>query len=151
MIQRIQTLYLLLSAILSIVCLSMPLGYFCTAQGEHVADLYNLWLRISETGGHDFSPWVLFALLLTVTTLTLIDIFLYRRRALQMRLLTFSMILLVGYYAFLAFFIFVANKEFSFTPAMTAAFPFVCIVLDYLAFRGILKDELLVRSLDRLR
>jgi drug/metabolite transporter (DMT)-like permease len=68
-----------------------------------------------------------------------------------MRTLVFCMILLVGYYAYFVFFVFMNKVDGSFTPSVTAALPFVCIVLDYLAFRGILKDELLVRSLDRLR
>jgi len=151
MIQRIQSLYLLISAILGVVCLSMSLGYFTTAEGERVADLFNLWTRCTETGAHNFAPWALFALLTVTTTFTFLDIFLFTRRALQMRILTISIILLVGYYGFLAFFVFVVNGDFSYTPSISAAFPFICIVLDYLAFRGILKDELLVRSLDRLR
>lgn len=151
MIQRIQSLYLLVSAILGVVCLSMPLGQFFTADNEQIADLYNLWLRSVETGAHNFAPWALFALLLFVTALTLLNIFFYKQRALQMRTLVFCMILLVGYYAYLIFFVLMNKLDGGFTPSVTAALPFVCIVLDYLAFRGILKDELLVRSLDRLR
>ena len=152
MIQRIQSLYMLVSTILGVVCLSMPLGYFTTQEGERVSDFFNLWTRSVETGAHDFSPWALFALLVLVTTLTFLGIFLFTRRALQMRLLTLCMILLVGYYLYLGFCIYLAKgNDYTYTPSLTAAFPFVCIVLDYLAFRGILKDELLVRSLDRLR
>lgn len=152
MIQRIQTLYLLASLILGVACLCCPLGSFYTADGVHVSDLYNLWLRMTETGVHNLSPWALFAILLLVSTLTFFDIFLFRRRALQMRILTLCMVLLVGYYAFLAFLLYMAYQNGdTFTPSVMAAFPFVCIVLDYLAFRGILKDEMLVRSLDRLR
>lgn len=152
MIQRIQSLYLLASAILCIVCLSMPLGYFCTEAGERQADIFNLWLRINETGEHVFTPWALFALLLIVSTLTAIDIFLFRRRALQMRIASICIVLLVGYYGFLGFLVYQAHKNgLTYTPSVTAAFPFAAIVLDYLAFRGILKDEMLVRSLDRLR
>lgn len=152
MIQRIQSLYILLSTILGVVCLSMPLGYFSTEEGERVSDLFNLWFRVTETGAYDFSPWALFALLVLVTTVTFLDIFLFRHRALQMRALTMCMVLLVGYYAFLAFLVYKAKGDvLTYTPSLTAAFPLVCIILDYLAFRGILKDEMLVRSLDRLR
>ena len=151
MIQRIQSLYMLVSVALGIACLSLPLGYFCSSMSERYADLYNLWVRTSETGSISFSPWALFALLLVVTTLTFLNIFLFRRRALQMRVLTLCMVLLVGYYAFLAFFAYMYKGDGTFTPSVWAAFPFVCIVLDYLAFRGVLKDEMLVRSLDRLR
>lgn len=152
MIQRIQTLYLLLSAVLATVCLCLPLGRFFGAGGERVADLYNLWLRLAATGEHRFGPWALFVLLVVVATLTLLDIFLYRRRALQMRVVTFCMILLVCYYGVLGFVLYTAHAEdMQFRPTLAAALPFVCIVLDYLAFRGVLKDELLVRAQDRLR
>lgn len=152
MIQRIQSLYLLLSFALGLACLCSPLGYFSTEQGERVSDLFNLWLRNAETGAHSFSPWALFALLLIVCTLTFLDIFLFRRRALQMRVATLCMVLLVGYYGFLAFLVYMAHRDgLSYTPTVMAAFPFASLVLDYLAFRGILKDELMVRSLDRLR
>lgn len=151
MIQRIQSLYLLVSALLGVVCLSQPVGTFFTAQHESHAELFNLWLRYPENGQHDFSPWALFALLLIVTTLTFLDIFLFTRRALQMRVATLCMVLLVGYYAYLAFFAYMSMGEGTFTPSVWAALPFASIVLDYLAFRGILKDELLVKSLDRLR
>ena len=152
MIQRIQTLYLLISTILGVVCLSLPLGQFFTAQNERYAELYNLWISICASGDHQFTPWALFALLLAVTALTLLSIFLFRTRALQMRTVVLCMVLLVGYYAWLGFLVFMAHRSgFSFRPSLTAALPLVCIILDYLAFRGILKDELLVRSLDRLR
>lgn len=153
MIQRIQSLYLLVSTILGVVCLSLPLGYFYSNEGVMWGTLYNLWISVSDKGLHIFTPWALFALLVIVTTLTFLDIFLYKHRALQMRILSLSMLLLVGYYAWFGFMVYMENQAgaLSFKPSITAAFPFISIVLDYLAFRGILKDELLVRSLDRLR
>ncbi len=142
---------MLVATVLGVVCLSLPLGYFCTSDGVRYANLYNLWLQLPSSGGHIFSPWALFALLLLTSSLTFFNIFLYRRRALQMRVMSLCIILLVGYYAYFAFFAYVTRGGGTFTPSITAAFPFACIVLDYLSFRGILKDEMLVRSLDRLR
>ena len=150
MIQRIQSLYLLLSAVLGTVCLCLPLGHFLTAGSERCGELYNLWIRTAE-GGHLFGPWALFAILVIATALTLVNIFLYRTRALQMRVASLCMILLVGYYICLFLFVNANAGDGSFRPSLTAALPFVCIVLDYLAFRCTLKDEMLVRSLDRLR
>ena len=152
MIQRIQSVYLFISAILGVVCLCRPLGYFSSAEGIRLSDFYNLWFRMSDSGAHTFTPMALFVLLLIATTLTILAIFLFNRRALQMRVAVFCMILLVGYYAYLGFLLYMAHADgCAYTPSVTAAFPFVCIVLDYLAFRGILKDELKIRSLDRLR
>jgi len=150
MIQRIQSLYLLLSAALGIVCLCRPLGRFLTEEGEVCGNLYNLWIALPQ-GGHLFSPWALFAILVIATALTLLNILLFTRRALQMRIASLCIILLVGYYAYLATFVYLNAGDGTFRPSLSAAFPLVCIVLDYLAFRSILKDEMLVRSLDRLR
>ena len=97
MIQRIQSLYLLVSTILGVVCLSLSLGRFSTEQGEHIADLFNLWVKTTETGEYSFSPWALFALLLVATTLTFLAIFLYKSRALQMRTMSLCIVLLIGY------------------------------------------------------
>ncbi len=150
MIQRIQSLYLLLSVILGTVCLSRPVGHFLTTEGERYADLFNLWMRFDD-GRHSFSPWALFAILVIVCALTFLNIFLFKYRALQMRIVSLCMILLTGYYIYFAIFTYLNSGDCSFRPTVAAALPFACIVLDYLAFRGILNDEMLIRSLNRLR
>lgn len=152
MIQRIQTLYLLAACILCVAALCLPLAHFSTAEGEPVATLYNLWMTKAD-GSRSFSYWALFALLLFVSTLSFMDIFLFRRRALQMRIASFSMILLVGWYVAYGVFVwlFMNTNGAEFRPHWSAAFPFASIVFLYLAFRGIYRDEQLVRSLDRLR
>lgn len=150
MLQRIQSVYILLSFILGVVGLCNPLGRF-TADGEHLFDVYNLWMTSVGDKAHVLTPWVaLFAILVVATTLTFLSIMLFTRRALQMRVLIFSILLLVGYYACLGVFVYL-HKDMHFSPSLFAALPFACGVFDYLAFRGVLKDELLVRSLDRLR
>lgn len=115
--------------------------------------MYNLWL-VSE-GKHlfYFCP-VLMAILVIATALIFIDIWLYKRRALQMRVATFCMILLVFWYIALGTITYLLDSVVMLAlghPHWTTAFPAVALILLYLAFRGILKDEMLVRSLDRLR
>jgi len=159
MIQRIQSLYLLGACLLCVACLCLPVGHFSTEEGENVANLYNLVLRFSPQFvcegmvGCSYRSWALFAVLLIASTLTFTDIFLFRRRAMQMRLCTFSLLLLVGWYILYAFFVYKAcsGLESNFRPGWAVSLPFCSIVLLYLAFRGIMKDEMLVRSLDRLR
>jgi len=152
MIQRIQTIYLLLACVLCIVCMCLCIGHFHTDEGEHVGDLYNLWVHLAD-GHRSFKPWALFVLLLIPSTLSFLAIFMFRRRALQMRVCVFNMILLVGWYICYGVFAYILGGVFeaSFRPSAIAAIPFASIVLLYLAFRGILKDEMLVKSLDRLR
>lgn len=151
MLQRIQTVYLLLVTVCAVVCLCMPVGYF-HQDGICVADFYNLWLA-PVNGAHDFTPWAMFVLLLLAAVSSFAAVFLYKRRMFQARLSVFGGLLLLGYYIVLAVFVYLFRSRLSadFTISWTAAFPAVAMILEYLAFRGIMKDELIVRSLDRLR
>ena len=63
MIQRKQTLFILIALILSLVCLCLPIASF-SAEGMGVpSQMYNLWI-LSDGGVRDFAPWPLFVLLL---------------------------------------------------------------------------------------
>lgn len=117
-----------------------------------VADMYNLWI-VRPNGSHDFQVWALFPLMLLVSALSFIAIFLFRNRLLQMRLCVFSILLSVGWYGVYGVFAYLLSQQFDcpFRVHWAASMPFVAIVLLALAFRGILKDEKLVKSLDRLR
>ncbi len=174
MIQRIQTLYLLAAALGCIACLCLPVGQLVNASGDTVATLYNLWVHVPYAPGMDtlvqdgtaepvlaevaegqhlFTPWALFALLVLTATGLLFDIFLYRTRLVQSRLAMLCCILLLGWYGVYTAFVFLLGERFAadFSPTPWAALPAIACICSYLAFRAILKDEALVRSLDRLR
>jgi len=176
MIQRIQTIYLLVAAAFCIACLCLPIGRLVDGQEEVVGTVYNLWVHVPyheavgqpsfsgagsaepvlaevAEGTHTFTPWALFALLLLTSTGLLLDIFFYRTRLVQSRLAMLCSILLLGWYAIYAVFWFLLGAKFNadFRPEPWAAFPALACIMAYLAFRAILKDEALVRSLDRLR
>jgi hypothetical protein len=155
MIQRIQSLYLLLATALTVVCMSNCIGFFISEDGEVLGKLYNLFFTDAREGASaQFTPWALFVILLISATLTFLNIFLYKHRALQMRVCSFCMILLAGWYAAYAAFAWFITGMFeadSFRVGLWASLPCVSLILLYLAFRSILKDEKLVRSLDRLR
>lgn len=153
MLQRIQTLYLLAALALCIGCLCSPIAHFLvTGTGEPV-HMYNLWLTDAQ-GAHLFSYCpVLMALLLITSTALVFDIFLFARRALQMRLATFCIILLAAWciaYGILVYLL-AGEMQATWRPHWTTALPPAALILVYLAFRGIHRDEMLVRSLDRLR
>lgn len=157
MIQRIQTLYLLLVTVLCVICMSNCIGFFISEDGELVGRLYNLLCLNVEDGNKGnplYTPWALFVILLITSTLSLLNIFLFKHRVLQMRICVFCMILLVGWYAAYAAFVWILSDVFdsaSFRVGAIASLPCVSLILLYLALRGIMKDEKLVRSLDRLR
>ena len=153
MLQRIQTLYLLAALALCIGCLCTPIAHFLVTDTGESVRMFNLWL-VNSDGEHmvSFCP-VLMALLLITSTALVFDIFLFTRRAVQMRLATFCMILLAAWciaYGILVYLL-LTEMQATWRPNWTAALPPAALILVYLAFRGILRDEMLVRSLDRLR
>lgn len=149
MIQRIQSVYLLVVTILMVVCICTPVGSIIASTNE-ISEFGNLCITMPD-GSKDYAPWALFVILLTVAILSFGTIFLFKKRMLQIRLTIFSSIMLIGYYLALVALIFMLAEETTFTPSWTICLPFVAIVLNWLAIRGIGADEALVRAYDRLR
>ena len=149
MIQLIQSVYLLIVAILSVIVMSNPIGSFIAADNS-IVEFTNLSL-IDQSGVEDYKPWALFAILMISAIISLITIFLYRKRMLQIRLTLFNIILAIGYYVTLVTFVFMLKGESTFVPSWMVCLPFVGIVLDWLAIRAIGKDEMLVKAYERLR
>lgn len=155
MIQRIQTLYLLLVTILTGLMLLLPAGTFLGGTEE---------MRLTAFGFIDTADGtpVLHAYGLTATViaaalLPLVAIFLYKKRLLQFRLCVVEMVLLAGVLLFEVYYVWGGARslaDFSVSAwklSAAAFFPPVSIVFDYLALRGIRKDILLLKSLDRIR
>lgn len=150
MIQRIQSVYLLVVGILLAICISSSVGTMVTPDNQF-ATLTNLAVRDAE-GGADYSPWALCALLWVSLILAFVTIFLFHKRVWQIRLTAFSSILLIGYYAVLAAFVMMSvPAEVSLSLNWTVCLPFVSLILNWLAIRAIGKDEMLVKAYDRLR
>lgn len=98
--------------------------------------------------------WGLFALAAIIALLALATIFFFKKRILQIRLCMFNAILMIGFYGLFVFFWYdlkEALEPVSLSVRLALAFPLVSLILDYLATRNIGADEVLVRSLERLR
>ena len=149
MIQRIQTIYLLVVSILAIICMCSPVGSIIASTKE-ISEFSNLCITLSD-GTKDYAPWALFVILLVIAGVSLGTIFLFKKRMLQIRLTIFSSVLLIGYYITLVAFILLLADGASFTPSWTICLPFVALVLNWLAIRAIGADEALVKAYDRLR
>lgn len=149
MIQRIQTVYLLAVAVLMVLSMSFPVGSFI-APDLTITKFTNLALEAAD-GSSDYTPWALFAILLAVGILSMVTIFLFKKRMLQIRLTLFSSIMLIGYYVVLVVFVIKLKGDSSFAPSWSVCLPFVSIILNYLAIRGIGKDEMIVRAYNTIR
>jgi len=150
MIQRKQTIFLLLAVIASVVCLSMPIGRIEPVElGGDAYTFYNLFIKGSETV--IYKP-LLFSMLLIEATVAFIDIFLYKKRVLQARLCTLCMGLIVVWYGIYALIATSAMTDItSFHAEFSACLPLVAVILLIMARRGIMADEKLVRAADRIR
>ena len=161
MIQRIQTVYLLLVVALGITLCFVPVVQLVTPEDAETLRIFNLSASgLEEITNEDCQPTVclqgLWGLLVTtalIPLLALTDIFLYRKRLLQVRLNIFTVMLCLGYYGVLAIYIWQAKlalgTDWHILPL--ASIPLVCMVLTLMATRCILKDEALVRAADRIR
>lgn len=154
MIQRIQTIYLIVVAALMAVALFAPLGWFA-AEGEEFT-LRALGLE-NAAGETVQSTLHLAVLAVAATLLPVAVIFLFRRRMLQLRLCAVEAVLLLGtalmegIYYFLGWRFFAQTQFHAQALRPAIALPLVCLVLVYLAARAILRDEALVRAADRIR
>ena len=152
MIQRIQSVYLLLAAVAVVVAMCISVGSFVEADGITTHVLKPLGITYADGGFQ--STWGLLCLLILSAVIAVTTIFLFRNRMLQIRMTVFNGVLLIGYYIAAAFFIFSlkdAIGDVSFRLGLGLALPAVSIILCYLAFRGIFRDEVMVRAADRLR
>lgn len=149
MIQRIQTVYLLLVVGLLIASMCLPLGYFTDAE----AVTYTFSPLGISAGDAFQSSWGLFGILLLSSIVGFATIFLYKNRMLQIRMTIFNTILLIGFYlAFVAFYFSIkGDLEATFRIHWALCLPLVAIILNYLAIRAIGRDEVLVKAADRLR
>ena len=125
--QRVQTLYLLLATGL------VASLFFCTKAGDIPYTEY----------------WPYLVLLLITGFLQVMALTTWKHRVFQMRTASLSAIILIALQGWLVY-DFISPHN---TPVfhVTAVFPIVAAILDFLAARSILADEMLVRSADRLR
>ncbi|MBR5703368.1 MAG: DUF4293 family protein [Bacteroidales bacterium] len=89
---------------------------------------------------------ILFSLALACQLLAIVAL---KSRVLQMRLSGLAALVLLGLQAWMIVSYLTAAPRPVLT--MTSVFPVVAAILDFLAAKAILKDELLVRSASRLR
>ena len=154
MIQRIQSLYLLLAAALVATTLFLPLALFSDGSSEFVLKAF----AIGDSNGTAAQSTVYMGILLAVSALVpFVTIFLFRNRMLQVRLCVAEIVLLVGCLIMMGIYCYLGYRTFSALPFGVCNFnvwlimPLIALVFVWLAARAIFKDELLVRSLDRIR
>lgn len=151
MIQRIQSVYLLIAAICGVACMSLPMGRY-VSDGLLSATMYNLWIVPSDGSSRTLVSAPLFIVLLLASAISLYAIFMYKNRKQQIHLCTFSSLLLVGWYVvYTALAVLCGDHDATFSPSVYGALPAVALILNAMASRAIKADERLVRAADRIR
>lgn len=154
MIQRIQTIYLFLVVLLISFFFFAPFASFVL---EADLTVYELSVKglVRADGSHEvvFRAIPLLILVLIVFLVAMVTIFLYKRRVLQIRLCVLNILLLIGLEGMLYYLTHAASNQLGANTSysLIMVFPVIAAILTYLALRGIAKDEVLVRSMDRLR
>ena len=155
MIQRIQTLYLLIIVILSCFTLFSPVAglYNATEVLKYVVDYKGICLV--KTTGNQFveNTWALTAISSLIPIIAFVTIFLFKNRSLQIRLIFFNIVLMAGFYGLLFIYLWIAGEKLhaEWFIEIVTAFPLVNIILSFLAARAIGKDVALLKSLNRIR
>lgn len=164
MLQRIQTLYLLLAFVSTSAIMFFPIfvvsSNYQGIESDVVFDAYGL-----NTPGIDEGHFPLYIGFVLLALLTFLGVLLYKNRKKQILVVRISLILhLLTALSFLLFALFgkpvlmekLSNTGFddvevSFKYGVGYYLMFVAIPLLILAVRGIRSDEKLVKSLDRIR
>jgi hypothetical protein len=151
MIQRIQSLYLLIAAILTALLLKWPFAEFLIDSTVYVFKAGSI--EASDGSFLLVKTLPLLILLIIILGLTVVTVFLYKKRTLQMRLTIFSILLTLGIYALFYYYYNQAMslKSLTFSYDIGLVIPLVNGILLFLAFRGIKKDDEVIKSLDRIR
>ena len=129
--------------------------YLCFATGLIVALFFSVKAFTLGPGGvHSveltyikYTPYLI--LLILIAILQLLAVFTFNARVFQMRTAVLSAILMIALQAWIGVDYFTADKEWIFK--FTAVFPLVAAILNFIAARYILRDQLLVESVSHLR
>jgi hypothetical protein len=158
MIQRIQSLFLLISALAGILLFFFPVATFYDELLGNYRFLITGIDSMDPTPKIQFSSWFtspLWIIAGAATGLSVITILLYRNRLLQLRLVAFN--ILFNILLIILIFIFYINKIQEFTQIAPSYkqigifLPLISLLFLVLANRSIRKDEAKVKAADRLR
>ena len=135
--QRIQTLYLAVATALVAALFFSVKSFSVGPGGSHVDEVKYI----------AFIPYLI--LLIVAGALQLISLLTFNVRVFQMRTAVLAGLVLLGLQGWLVFDYLTAADGAVFK--WTAVLPVVAAILDFIAARHILRDQLLVESISRLR
>ncbi len=157
MIQRIQTLFLLVAIALNAFVFSLNLAVINYQELTNIYDIFGLIDR--ESGEYIFSTWLTPAMCISSILVSIIAILLFKKRSLQIKMTQLALFFQTGFVVSIFYFVDRAATELIKTPELKVELTYdsgswvalVPLIFIFMAIRGIKKDERLIRSADRLR
>lgn len=154
MLQRIQSIYLLLAGLIPAIAFFTPLAFFMKGEGFYtMMSTGFISSGLPPYSGLPHLPWGIDIFAAVTGLLSLVNIFKYMNRKLQIKICNWTIVSVVMFYiSYVAHcFIFTQNTTTVFTPALCAGAPLLSLVFVILAKMAIKHDEELVRAADRIR
>ncbi len=155
MIQRIQTLYLLITVLLSGLFLTGSILQTADSSGNGISmSIGGIYRTAGNSAPVRTGEMIPFAVISgAIPVIALATLFLYKKRKLQIKLtvllLCFEVLLVIaGVYYFL---VLLKNPAGNIIPGYRSVIPLLTVIFTVLAYRGVRKDENLIKSYDRLR
>lgn len=143
MIQRIQTIFLLVAA-------GACLGLFATPIASSETAIASSEIFQDQVFNIQDHPGLM-ALFAGSGIIALISIFLFNNRRLQTNINWLSLLLNIAGVGLGVYLFYGSNITASIQPGIGIALPVIALICIFLANRNINKDEKLVQSMDRLR
>lgn len=155
MIQRIQTVHLILAAICLIACTMIPLGYISPVNMGVSSVIGCLGLIEVSTGNVTYDYFALPLVFIILSTLLAIaSVFMYNNRKKQAKFCYMQIAILIiemVISALAIYFTCLNDMNVEFKVGYGLVMPVMAIIFILLAHKGIMDDEKLIRSIDRIR
>ena len=155
MIQRIQSFYLALTALLSFLFLKGSIITFIDRSGYLINVTFNHIIRESPAAAHEIleKTFVISLFIIVIPVLSVIIILFFKNRSLQKRLVRFLIMVVIAFILVLCLYAYVIITKYTseIVPGVKMIIPLLQLIFSVLAYRGIVKDDNLVKSYDRLR
>jgi hypothetical protein len=155
MIQRVQSVYLFVMALLSSLLIPGSILNFSEKTGSVVRVTFNAVVRYNSGQSTEIVEklFPLSVLIVLITVISLTTIFFFNRRKIQIQLSRFLIFLAaILVVAIIHICLRIISKfDASIIPGLKIILPVLILIISVLAFRGIKKDDKLVKSYERLR
>ena len=155
MIQRIQTVYLFVASIILFCATLFPLTklFDIISNSFIIISAFKIEVLGNPISTTSRSVITIGILLYLTIILGFISIVLFKNRKLQLLLISIAMVLtfLVGNLIVISSYRIMPSPETSLSFTVYSLFPIIALVLFFMAYKAIKKDDDLVKSLDRIR